>query len=160
MYAIRSYYEFKPEFSLSESTFKAGMWVRDSSAGIGTITFYDPQTQMFGGLGHPVCDSDTGEIIPLHSGEVVPVTINGVTKGIAGTPGELIGSFVITSYSIHYTKLYEIECDDTFKTSIMKPPTFVITSYSIHYTKLYEKRGELRNENYVPKNPQFNIKKI
>ncbi len=84
----------EPSYSLSEATFKAGIWVRDSSAGIGTITFYDPQTKMFGGLGHPVCDVDTGEIMPLHSGQVVAVTINGVTKGRVGQPGELLGSFV------------------------------------------------------------------
>ena len=88
-----------PEYSLSEACYKAGMWVRDSSAGIGTITFYDPQTEMFGGLGHAVCDSDTGEILPLHSGEVVAVTINGLKKGQEGNPGELVGSF-LSSMSI------------------------------------------------------------
>lgn len=88
-----------PKYSLSEACYKAGMWVRDSSAGIGTITFYDPQSEMFGGLGHPVCDSDTGKVLPLHSGEVVAVTINGLKKGSEGNPGELIGSF-ISSMSI------------------------------------------------------------
>ncbi|MFA5657864.1 MAG: SpoIVB peptidase [Oscillospiraceae bacterium] len=83
-----------PAYSLSEACFRAGMYVRDSSAGIGTITFYDPETEMFGGLGHPVCDVDTGEILPLHSGEVVAVTINGLHKGQPGHPGELVGSFV------------------------------------------------------------------
>lgn len=84
----------EPAFSIQEDCYKAGMWVRDSSAGIGTITFYDPQTGYFGGLGHPVCDVDTGEILPLRSGEVVAVTINGINKGIEGQPGELLGSFV------------------------------------------------------------------
>ncbi len=83
-----------PKYSLSEACYKAGLWVRDSSAGIGTITFYDPQSGLFGGLGHPICDSDTGKILPLHSGEVVPVTISGLKKGQEGKPGELIGSFV------------------------------------------------------------------
>ncbi len=83
-----------PQYSLSESSFKAGMWVRDSSAGIGTITFYDPETESFGGLGHPVCDSDTGKILSIAKGEVVAVTINGYKKGIEGKPGELIGNFV------------------------------------------------------------------
>jgi len=86
--------KLKPLYSLSEGSFKAGMWVRDSSAGIGTITFYNPKTEIFGGLGHPVCDADTGEILPLHSGEVVAVTINGIIKGQAGQPGELMGTFV------------------------------------------------------------------
>ena len=83
----------KPAFSINDGSYKAGMYVRDSTAGIGTITFYDPQTGAFGGLGHPVCDVDTGEIMPLSSGDVVNVSINGFNKGISGTPGELIGSF-------------------------------------------------------------------
>ena len=83
-----------PVLSQSSGTFKAGIWVRDSSAGIGTITYYDPQTSAFGGLGHPVCDVDTGEILPLMSGDVVAVSISGVTMGAAGSPGELVGNFI------------------------------------------------------------------
>lgn len=82
-----------PVYSLNENAYKAGMFVRDSTAGIGTVTFYDPATGAFGGLGHPVCDVDTGEIVPISSGEVVNVSINGVNKGVPGEPGELLGSF-------------------------------------------------------------------
>lgn len=85
--------QLSPAYSVNDSCYRAGMYVRDSTAGIGTITFYDPQTDAFGGLGHPVCDVDTGEIIPLSSGEVVNVNINGVNKGEPGKPGELLGSF-------------------------------------------------------------------
>lgn len=73
--------------------FKAGIWVRDSSAGIGTMTYYDPETLGFGGLGHAVCDIDTGKIMPLFSGEIVDVNISGVNIGQSGKPGELKGSF-------------------------------------------------------------------
>ena len=82
-----------PEFSESDGTYKAGMWVRDSSAGIGTVTFYDPQTGIFGGLGHPVCDKDTGKEMPIGVGEVADVTITGYIKGSCGAPGELEGNF-------------------------------------------------------------------
>lgn len=58
------------------------------------MTFYDPDTKEFAGLGHPVCDVDTGEILPLSSGEVVKVAINGVKKGKSGVPGELMGGFI------------------------------------------------------------------
>ena len=85
--------KLSPAYSVNDSCYRVGMYVRDSTAGIGTITFYDPQTNAFGGLGHPVCDVDTGEIIPLSSGEVVNVNINGVNKGEPGKPGELLGSF-------------------------------------------------------------------
>lgn len=83
-----------PEYSESEKCFKTGMWVRDSSAGIGTITFYDPSTGTFGGLGHPICDTDTGELMPLSSGEICRVSITGCKKGSNGTPGELRGRFL------------------------------------------------------------------
>ena len=79
--------------------YKIGVWVRDSSAGIGTMTFYDPETKQFGGLGHPVCDIDTGNLMPLDSGEVVKVSISGVKKDKSGFPGELVGGFV-SSFSM------------------------------------------------------------
>lgn len=85
-----------PIYSESSQTYEAGMWVRDSSAGIGTITYYKSDGISFAGLGHPVCDVDTGEIVPISSGEVAPVNINGVKSGVAGSPGELIGSFIST----------------------------------------------------------------
>ncbi len=73
--------------------YRAGIWVRDSSAGIGTMTYYDPATGVFAGLGHAICDVDTGDIMPLHSGEIVGVKITGIQKGANGAPGELRGSF-------------------------------------------------------------------
>jgi len=84
---------FCAEKSEKENCYKVGMWVRDSSAGIGTVTFYDPATNVLGGLGHAVCDVDTGEVIPISSGEIVPARIYGVTKSEVGTPGELRGGF-------------------------------------------------------------------
>ena len=74
-------------------SYQAGIWVRDSSAGIGTMTFYDPSTLVFAGLGHAVCDVDTGEVLPLGKGEIVDVNITGVNKGVQGAPGELKGVF-------------------------------------------------------------------
>ncbi|MBP1560802.1 MAG: SpoIVB peptidase [Oscillospiraceae bacterium] len=82
-----------PEICAADNSYRIGLWVRDSSAGIGTITFYNPETKVFAGLGHPVCDVDTGSIMPLLEGEAAEVTVNGVKKGKSGSPGELIGSF-------------------------------------------------------------------
>jgi stage IV sporulation protein B len=76
-----------------DNTFKAGIWVRDSSAGIGTMTYSDPATLAFAGLGHGVCDVDTGRLMPLSSGEIVDVNISGSKAGESGKPGELKGSF-------------------------------------------------------------------
>ncbi|MCL2697947.1 MAG: SpoIVB peptidase [Oscillospiraceae bacterium] len=77
-----------------DNLYRIGVWVRASSAGIGTMTFYDPARGTFGGLGHGVCDVDTGKILPLSSGEAVSVTISGIVKGRPGDPGELSGSFL------------------------------------------------------------------
>ena len=67
--------------------------MRDSTAGIGTVTFYNPTNSAFAGLGHGICDIDTAEIMPLGSGDIVPVTISGVVKGEKGKAGELRGYF-------------------------------------------------------------------
>jgi stage IV sporulation protein B len=83
-----------PVRSLRDGLHKIGIWVRDSSAGIGTMTYYNPADSTFGGLGHAVCDIDTGQIMPFSSGEAVPVYISGVVKGFPGAPGELSGNFM------------------------------------------------------------------
>lgn len=82
----------KPQLSVN-GKYKAGIWVRDSSAGIGTVTFYDDSAKMFAGLGHGVCDIDTGKIMPLNNGEAVKAKVNGFYKSSAGNPGELCGVF-------------------------------------------------------------------
>lgn len=78
---------------LENGSYKAGMWVRDSSAGIGTITFYDPENGTFGGLGHPVCDADTKEPLPLSAGTVGEINLTGFNKSRSGCPGQLLGEF-------------------------------------------------------------------
>lgn len=77
----------------TQGSYKGGMWVRDSSAGVGTITFYDPETEAFGGLGHPICDADTKLPLPLSQGSVGDVKITGVDKSKNGDPGQLMGEF-------------------------------------------------------------------
>lgn len=70
---------------------RIGAWVRDSAAGIGTLTFCDPETGMFAGLGHQVSDVTTGELMPLSSGEITNAEIYSVIKGTTGEAGELCG---------------------------------------------------------------------
>ena len=78
---------------IGEGSFKTGMWVRDSAAGIGTLTFYDPSTGCFAGLGHGICDMDTSGVMTLKTGEPMPITLSGVIKGKADAPGQLQGYF-------------------------------------------------------------------
>lgn len=84
----------KPEISKTDGKFKAGIWVKDSTAGIGTVTFIIPKTGAFAGLGHSIGDPVTGKPMKLTKGVVCKVDITGVEKGIAGTPGELKGTFL------------------------------------------------------------------
>lgn len=73
--------------------YKIGLWIRDSSAGIGTVTFYCKNNSGFAGLGHGICDVDTGGLLPLDHGEIVNANIDTITRGIKGTPGSLNGHF-------------------------------------------------------------------
>ena len=88
-----------PVWDASSAQWRAGMWVRDSSAGVGTLTFVDAERGVFAGLGHPISDGDTGESIALRSGEIVPCQITGCSAGTVGSPGELKGKF-LSSHAI------------------------------------------------------------
>lgn len=77
----------------SEGVYKAGLWVKDSAAGIGTVTFYSEELKSFCALGHGICESDTGMLIPLDYGKVEKANIASVTKSKDGKVGSLNGYF-------------------------------------------------------------------
>ncbi len=72
--------------------YQIGLWVRDSAAGIGTVTFYEPGTGNFVALGHGITDIDTSEIIDISTGELVDTKILSIVKGEIGTPGKIQGT--------------------------------------------------------------------
>ena len=76
-----------------DGEYRAGLWIKDSTAGIGTLTYIDPANDSFGGLGHGICDGETGELLPLKRGIVVDVKLTGTVKGRVNEPGELKGIF-------------------------------------------------------------------
>ena len=76
--------------------YRLGAWVRDSMAGIGTMTFYDPKSGVFGALGHGVTDVDTGRLLPLDRGSIMDASVKAVKKGERAAPGELKGDFDLT----------------------------------------------------------------
>ena len=82
-----------PAYSEREGCYKAGMWVRDSTAGIGTITYYDKKTGVFAALGHQVNDVDTNEIMPLLEGEAVSASVTKIQKASSGITGSLCCDF-------------------------------------------------------------------
>lgn len=75
-------------------TYKAGIEIKDSMAGIGTVTYVDAESGAFGGLGHGICDPSTGILMPLKKGSAMQVEIGGVVKGKCGKPGEIKGYFL------------------------------------------------------------------
>ena len=75
-----------------EGKYKAGIWIRDEASGIGTVTYIIPETGEFAGLGHGICDGDTGALLPIKRGIVSDAELIGIIKGIKGTPGELKGA--------------------------------------------------------------------
>lgn len=84
---------FVPSVSKEDGKRKTGMWIRDTTAGIGTVTYICPETGEFAGLGHGICDIESGKLLKMERGIVVDVMISGINKGISGTPGELKGYF-------------------------------------------------------------------
>ena len=82
-----------PVLSDEDGKYRAGLLIRDGTAGIGTVTYVSPEDGSFAGLGHGICESGTTELAPLKRGAVVNVAISGITKGQAGAPGELQGYF-------------------------------------------------------------------
>ena len=98
---------FYPAKSKTSGEYRAGMWVKDSSAGIGTMTFYSPAYNIVAGLGHGICDSDTGTLLSLSSGEFVTANIVSVVRGKVGKAGELTGIF--TGKKISH---FNLNCDE------------------------------------------------
>ena len=79
----------------SGGVWQLGAWIRDSMAGIGTLTYYDPATGQYGALGHGITDVDTAQLMPLSSGSIIETTVKAVKKGVKGDPGELKGDFSV-----------------------------------------------------------------
>ena len=73
--------------------FELGLRLRDGMAGIGTVTFYDPKSGIFGALGHAVSEVETGVLMPLHTGSIMPAAVQSARRGTSGAPGELCGEF-------------------------------------------------------------------
>lgn len=76
----------------SDNKYKLGLWVRDAAAGVGTVSFYEPETKTFAALGHGIQDIDTGKLLKIAKGDFVTTKIISIVKGKKGTPGKIQGS--------------------------------------------------------------------
>ena len=106
-------------------TYKIGLWVRDSAAGVGTVTFYNEDTQSFAALGHAITDIDTGDILQTSSGEIDNVSIVSIVKGMEQQPGKIQGSIRQNSVigNIYKNTQYGIY-------GVIKNPTNINIDYS------------------------------
>lgn len=86
-------FSLKPVYSKSQGCYKVGLWVRDSTAGIGTVTFYDKSNGTVAALGHPITDVDTNEIMPILDGEAVKANVTKIYKSKPGEAGSLCCDF-------------------------------------------------------------------
>ena len=84
--------------TITDGSPKLGLWLRDSTAGIGTITYFDPETNTFGALGHGITDVDTGMLMKVKNGTITPCSVSDVTKSCRGSIGELNCEFKNNNY--------------------------------------------------------------
>ncbi len=82
-----------PIMSINDKEYKIGVWVKDKTAGIGTLTYFDPQNNAFGALGHAITNPETGTVLPVAEGELLNAKVQSVKQGKAGMPGEIKGIF-------------------------------------------------------------------
>ncbi|GGA68020.1 SpoIVB peptidase [Ornithinibacillus halotolerans] len=92
--------ELKPIKDTKENEFRIGLYIRDSAAGIGTMTFFEPESKKYGALGHVISDMDTKKPIEIHEGTIVRSTVTSIQKGNNGTPGEKQAKFSIKENKI------------------------------------------------------------
>lgn len=149
---------------VSEDEYKLGLWVKDAATGVGTMTFYEPETQRFALLGHGITDSDTNSLIYIDSGELVTSKLVSIKKGEDGKPGEIRGTILkqkkvgevhkntdfgvygkltdLTSLNIESTKKYKVALRDEItegKATILCAVNNdnVVQEYDIEIEKVY-----------------------
>lgn len=120
-----------------DGEYHLGVWVRDSTAGVGTLSFYDPENGTYGALGHAVTDIDTGEFLTVREGEVLEAEAVGVVRGQKGEPGEIKGSFLKenrTFGDIEINNQFGIygRCDTAVVNSLYPDGLPVATQKSVH----------------------------
>ncbi len=89
-----------PVQSLQDNCYRLGIWVRDKTAGIGTLTFYDKENKNFGALGHGITDIDTGKLLNVENGKIMGAKIANIEQGKKGEPGEIKGIFYETKNTV------------------------------------------------------------
>ena len=155
------YFNFSAVCAKDSNQYKVGIWVKDSSAGIGTLTFYSPSTNIICGLGHGVCDDQSKNLLKIEKGQIVTAQIISVKKGELGAAGKLDGRFKYKSlgdialncekgiYSnftgdLEFTNLTEI----ALKQDIKEGDAEILCTIEGESPKYYSCKVQIRNSNY------------
>ena len=85
--------ELMPVVNAEDGLYKLGVWIKDKTAGIGTLTYFDPVNMTFGALGHAICDPETGAVLTVGTGQLIQAKVQSVKEGKSGEPGEIQGVF-------------------------------------------------------------------
>ncbi len=158
------YINITPVKSTDTDTYKIGIWVKDSSAGVGTLTFYSPSNNVVCGLGHGICDNDTGDLLKLNSGEIVSAEILSIEKGKVGSPGKLtgklnyktlgdinlnceIGVYSLLKGNLKFNKLTEI----ALKQEVKDGKAEILCTIDSNPPQVYSCNIKVRNSNYHSK---------
>jgi stage IV sporulation protein B len=146
----------EPVKSGQDNCYRLGVWVRDKTAGIGTLTFYHPESKKFGALGHGITDIDTGNIMISENGEIMKATISSVQQGKKGVPGEIVGIFFEsedilgrieknTKYGIYGTAYKKIEnkyfneiMPIAFRDEVKEGRAYILSTIEKDIVKKYE----------------------
>lgn len=158
------YINITPVKSTDTNNYKIGIWVKDSSAGVGTLTFYSPSSNVLCGLGHGICDNDTGDLLKLNSGEIVTAEILSIEKGQVGSPGKLtgklnyktlgdinlnceIGVYSLLKGNLKFEKLTEI----ALKQEVKDGKAEILCTIDNNPPQVYSCNIKVRNSNYHSK---------
>ena len=140
-----------------DGVYTAGMWVRDSTAGLGTVTYYDESTRSFGALGHGICDRDTGMLMPPRRGQIVKARITSINKAQKGAAGglngymtdEVLGEMSLnTSYGVfgRYSKAPDGErAECALDSEIRTGEAYIVTTLDDGVTEKYTAQIESLN---------------
>ena len=160
--------QVEPVLSADENQYRLGLWVRDKTAGIGTLTYYNPQDQSFGALGHAITDPDTGVLVDVGQGEILHSRIVSIKQGASGSPGEVRGVFYETenpmgslyantekgvfgrAYSEMTQTLSKEPCEIGYQNEVKKGKASIFTSIDEGEVKEYEIQIEKVNRQLTP----------
>ncbi|QHI73752.1 SpoIVB peptidase [Aminipila terrae] len=165
-----------PVIAKSDNMYKLGIWVKDKTAGIGTLTYYDPQNNYYGALGHAITDPETSAILPVAEGELVNSKVESVKQGKAGDPGEIRGIFYEadeplgslkknTEFGI-FGKLYgninnpyyNKPIPVGYQKSVVVGPAYILTTLDNNKVECYEIEIEKVNKQTRPETKSMTIK--